>query len=143
MIFSHYNGKTPSGGGGGGGTTTTKRKVIDYSNKVEIYNNFEWVEPNFEFIADSECYIVGSLFTYCPNDRDTPTINNCVNIKVNNNVVGLMRSTSNNVAISNQITVHLQQGDTLKIDITTPSCFIKGILNKYCLKEIQKVKYLL
>ena len=136
MIFSHYNGKTPSGGGGGGGTTTTKRKVIDYGNRVEIYNNFEWVEPNFEFIADSECYIVGTLFTYSSNDADTPAINNCVNVKVNDNVVGLVRSTSTSVAISNQINLHLQQGDTLKIDRTTGSCVIKGLLNKYGLKEI-------
>ena len=136
MIFSHYNGKSPSGGGGGGGTTNTKRKVIDYGNQVEIYNNFEWLEPNFEFIADSECYIVGSLFTYSSNDADTPTINNCVNIKVNNNIVGLMRSTSTSVGISNQIALHLQQGDILKIDRTTGSCVIKGLLNKYGLKEI-------
>ena len=135
MIFSHYNGKIPSGGGGGG-TTTAKRKVIDYDNHFEIYNNFEWVEPNFEFIADSECYIVGTIFTYSSGDADTPTINNCVNIKVNNNVVGLMRSTSNSVAISNQIALHLQAGDVLKIDRTTGSCQIKGLLNKYGLKEI-------
>ena len=135
MIFSHYNGKTPSGGGGGG-TTTTKRKVIDYGNQFEIYNNFDWVEPNFNFVADSECYIAGTIFTYASNDADTPTINNCVNVKVNDNVVGLIRSTSNSVAISNQIALHLQQGDTLKIDRTTGSCVIKGLLNKYGLKEI-------
>ena len=131
MIFSHYNGKTPSGGGGGG-TTTTKRKVIDYGNQFEIYNNFDWVEPNFNFVADSECYIAGTIFTYASNDADTPTINNCVNVKVNDNVVGLIRSTSNSVAISNQIALHLQQGDTLKIDRTTGSC----VINKYGLKEI-------
>ena len=137
MIFSHYNGKTPSGGsGGGGGTTTTKRKVIDYGNQVEIYNNFEWVVPDFNYIADSECYIVGTIFTYSSNDADTPAINNCVNVKVNDNVVGLIRSTSTSVAISNQIALHLQQGDTLKIDRTTGSCQIKGLLNKYGLKEI-------
>ena len=135
MIFSHYNGKTPSGGGGGG-TASTKRKVIDYGNQVEIYNNFEWVDPNFEFIADSECFIVGTVFTYAISDRDTPTINNCVNVKVNDNVIGLIRSTSNSVAISNQIGLHLQAGDTLKIDRTTGSCQIKGLLNKYGLKEI-------
>ena len=136
MIFSHYNGKTPSGGGGGGGTTTTKRKVIDYGNKVEIYNNFEWVVPNFEFIADSECFIVGTIFTYSSGDADTPAINNCVNIKVNDNVINLMRSTSTSVAISNQIVLHLQQGDVLKIDRTSGSCRIKGLINKYGLKEI-------
>lgn len=136
MIFSHYNGKTPSGGGGGGGTTTAKRKVIDYGNKVEIYNNFEWLVPNFNYVADSECYIVGTVFTYASSDADTPTIDNCVNVKVNDNVVGLIRSTSNSVAISNQITIHLQQGDTLKIDRTTGSCVIKGYFNKYALKEI-------
>ena len=135
MIFSHYNGKTPSGGGGGG-TTTTKRKVIDYGNQVEIYNNFEWVDPNFNYVADSECNIVGTIFTYSRDDADTPTINNCVNVKVNDNVVGLIRSTSRSVAISNQIALHLQQGDTLKIDRTTGSCQIKGLLNKYGLKEI-------
>lgn len=136
MIFSHYNGKTPSGGGGGGGTTTTKRKVIDYGNQVEIYNNFEWVEPNFTYVADSECYIVGTVFTYSSGDAETPTINNCVNVKVNDNVVGLVRSTSTSVAISNQFTLHLQQGDVLKIDRTTGSCLIKGLLKKCGLKEI-------
>lgn len=134
MIFSHYNGNTPSGGGGG--TTATKRKVIDYGNQVEIYNNFEWLEPNFEFIADSECYIVGTLFTYSRNDADTPAINNCVNVKVNDNVIGLVRSTSTSVAISNQINLHLQQGDVLKIDRNTGSCLIKGLLKKCGLKEI-------
>ena len=136
MIFSHYNGKNPSGGGGGGGTPTAKRKVIDYGNQVEIYNNFDWVEPNFDFVADSECYIVGTIFTYSSNDADTPAINNCVNVKVNNNVVGLIRSTSTSVAISNQISLHLQQGDALKIDRTTGSCVIKGLIKKYGLKEI-------
>ena len=136
MIFSHYNGKTPSGGGGGGGTTASKRKVIDYGNQVEIYNNFEWVDPNFNYVADSECYVVGTIFTYARDDADTPTINNCVNVKVNDNVVGLIRSTSSSVAISNQIALHLQQGDALKIDRTTGSCQIKGLLNKYGLKEI-------
>ena len=136
MIFSHYNGKNPSGGAGGGGTTSTKRKVIDYGNQVEIYNNFEWEVPNFNYVADSECYIVGTVFTYASNDADTPTINNCVNVKVNDNVVGLIRSTSNSVAISNQISLHLQQGDTIKIDRTTGSCVIKGLLKKYGLKEI-------
>lgn len=136
MIFSHYNGKTPSGGGGGGETTTAKRKVIDYGNQVEIYNNFEWVVPNFNFVADSECYIVGTIFSYSSNDADTPIINNCVNIKVNDKVINLMRSTSTSVAISNQLALHLQQGDVLKIDRTTGSCQIKGLLNKYALKEI-------
>ena len=135
MIFSHYNGKTPSGGGGGG-TTTTKRKVIDYGNQVEIYNNFEWVDPNFNYVADSECFIVGTIFTYSSGDADTPTINNCVNVRVNDNVINLMRSTSTSVAISNQITLHLQQGDVLKIDRTSGSSKIKGLLNKYGLKEI-------
>ena len=137
MIFSHYNGKTPSGvSGGGGGTTTTKRKVIDYNNQVEIYNNFEWVDPNFNYVADSECYIVGTVFTYASNDADTPAINNCVNVKVNDKIINLMRSTSTSVAISNQIALHLQQGDVLKIDRTSGSCQIKGLLNKYGLKEI-------
>ena len=131
MIFSHYNGKTPIGG-----TTTTKRKVIDYGNQFEIYNNFEWVVPNFNFVADSECYIVGTLFTYATSDADTPTIDNCVNVSINDNVVNLVRSTSSSVAISNQINLHLQQGDTLKIDRTTGSCVIKGLLKKYGLKEI-------
>ena len=135
MIFSHYNGKNPSGGGGGG-TTTTKRKVIDYGNQVEIYNNFEWVDPNFNYVADSECFIVGTIFTYSYSDADTPTINNCVNVKVNDKVINLMRSTSNSVAISNQIGLHLQAGDTLKIDRTAGSSQIKGLLNKYGLKEI-------
>lgn len=138
MIFSHYNGKTPSGGGGGGGggTATAKRKVIDYANQFEIYNNFEWAVPDFNYIADSECYIVGTIFTYSSGDADTPSINNCVNVKVNGNVVGLVRSTSTSVAISNQIALHLQQGDVLKIDRNTGSCVIKGLLNKYGLKEI-------
>ena len=136
MIFSHYNGKTPSGGGGGGVPTTTKRKVIDYGNQVEIYNNFEWVDPNFNYVADYECYVVGTIFTYSSNDADTPAINNCVNVKVNDNVVGLIRSTSTSVAISNQISLHLQKGDVLKIDRTTGSCQIKVLLNKYGLKEI-------
>lgn len=136
MIFSHYNGKTPSGGGGGGGATTTKRKVIDYGNQVEIYNNFEWVVPNFNYVADSECYIVGTVFTYTSDDADTPTINNCVNVKVNDNVINLMRTTSTSVSITNQIALHLQQGDVLKIDRTTGSCVIKGLLKKYGLKEI-------
>ena len=136
MIFSHYNGKTPSGGGGCGGTTTTKRKVIDYDNQVEIYNNFEWTDPNFNYVADSECFIVGTIFTYSYSDADTPTINNCVNVKVNDKVINLMRSTSNSVAISNQIALHLQSGDRLIIDRTTGSAQIKGLLNKYGLKEI-------
>lgn len=136
MIFSHYNGKTPSGGGGGGGTTSIKRKVIDYGNQVVIYNNFEWLVPDFNYVADSECYIVGTIFTYSSNDADTPAINNCVNIKVNDKVINLMRSTSNSVAISNQLALHLQQGDVLKIDRTTGSCQIKGLINKYGLKEI-------
>lgn len=137
MIFSHYNGKTPSGGGGGGGgTTPAKRKVIDYGNKVEIYNNFEWLVPDFNYVADSECYIVGTIFTYATSDADTPAIDNCVNVRVNGTVVNLARSTSSSVAISNQIALHLQSGDTLKIDRTTGSCVIKGYINKYGLKEI-------
>lgn len=134
MIFSHYNGKTPIGGGGGG--TTVKRKVIDYGNKVEIYNNFEWKPPDINYVADSECYVVGTIFTYTPADADTPSVDNCVNVKVNGNVVNLIRITSTNIATSNQINLHLQKGDTLKIDRTINSCKIKGLLNKYGLKEI-------
>ena len=135
MIFSHYNGKSPSGGGGGG-TTTTKRKVIDYGNQVEIYNNFEWVYPDFTYVADSECYVEGTIFVYTPADADTPTADNCVNVKVNGNVVNRIRITSTNIATSNQINLHLQQGDALKIDTTIQSCKIKGLINKYGLKEI-------